>query len=197
MITEAIYTSLFLLDFIWYAYVHFAYSDSIISFFSKGAVWIDLITIVPVFVSYALRKAGSTTVFMIFRFLRIFTVVKNFHKLHVSLSEVQRQISQLLLTILSIIFVAAGGKLYLFHISIDIYVHSFISYIYFFIFLLNYLFSHTLLLFLFFYFVFSLFLSCWLAFIFKISKHIIYTIRFLLLLFIMLSFLLFLIKNYI
>ena len=80
-------------------------------FFSKSLTWIDLLTILPVFLAESLSGLRSTRgIFQLFRFLRIFgllRILKAFKKVY-GLSEINRQIAQLCLTILSLIFMAAG-----------------------------------------------------------------------------------------
>ncbi len=114
-------------------------------FFLKGLTWIDLLTIIPVFLAESLSGVTHITivyifsickiivylsfildfscdacsieglhstrgVFQLFRFLRVFgllRILKAFKKVY-GLSEVNRQIAQLCLTILSLIFMSAG-----------------------------------------------------------------------------------------
>ena len=105
--SELILTYLFLVDFAF----TWCISHSTVDFFFKAHTWIDLITIVPVFISQANQSHSTETgFFQIFRFLRVFgllRILKSFKKLY-GMSEVNRQIAQLGLTICSLIFLAAG-----------------------------------------------------------------------------------------
>ena len=100
-------TYLFCIDFA----LSWGTSTTTKGFFSKGLTWIDLLTIIPVFLAESLSGLRSTRgIFQLFRFLRVFgllRILKAFKKVY-GLSEVNRQIAQLCLTILSLIFMAAG-----------------------------------------------------------------------------------------
>ena len=104
---EITLTYLFCVDFA----LSWGTSTSTKGFFSKALTWIDLLTIIPVFLAESLSGLRSSRgVFQLFRFLRVFgllRILKSFKKVY-GLSEVNRQIAQLCLTILSLIFMAAG-----------------------------------------------------------------------------------------
>ena len=104
---EIILTYLFCVDFT----LSWGTSTTSKGFFSKGLTWVDLLTIIPVFLAESLSGLRPTRgVFALFRFLRVFgllRILKAFKKVY-GLSEVNRQIAQLCLTILSLIFMAAG-----------------------------------------------------------------------------------------
>ena len=101
-------TGLFVVDF----FFGWITSMDSYSYFTCVTTWIDITTIVPVIITTWLSASGTNgvKVFKIFRFLRIFDllrILKTFKKVCV-MDEVSKQTFELLLTIVSLIFVAAG-----------------------------------------------------------------------------------------
>ena len=103
---ELIITQFFTLDFIYSALC----SVSIISFIFSSATLIDLLTIVPVYVSLIIGNDGGGYNFSVLRFVRILRLVRILRtfKLLRGLSGIKRQLITLSLTLLSLIFMASG-----------------------------------------------------------------------------------------
>ena len=104
--TETIFTAVFIVDFLFSWYI---FEGRTINYFTRFHTIIDFLTIVPVLTSYGTPDKG-TNVFQIFRFLRILRllrILKAFKEIY-GFDELNRQIAQLSLTLVSLIFVAAG-----------------------------------------------------------------------------------------
>jgi hypothetical protein len=102
---ENIVTQFFLLDFIlgWIA----AHSSRI--YFSKSFTWIDLATIVPVYLNYVMSgsEGPNLSILRFLRILRLVRILKTFRLLG-GMSGVKRQTVTLSLALVSLIFLAAG-----------------------------------------------------------------------------------------
>lgn len=103
---ELVITQFFTLDFIYSALC----SLSFLSFLSNSATLIDLLTIVPVYVSLMVNNNGQGPNFSVLRFVRILRLVRILRtfKLLRGLSGIKRQLITLTLTLLSLIFMASG-----------------------------------------------------------------------------------------
>ena len=105
--SELIFTIVFIFDFFlgWYLF-----QGTNTAFFMKSYTIVDILTIVPVLIAWGERSGGGTGFFMVFRFLRILrllNILKAFKEIY-GFDELNRQILELSLTILSLVFIAAG-----------------------------------------------------------------------------------------
>ena len=104
--TEMIFTIVFIIDFLFSWYI---FEGRSLNYFTRFHTIIDILTIVPVLTSYGTASRG-TQAFQIFRFLRVLRllrILKAFKEIY-GFDELNRQIAQLSLTLISLIFVAAG-----------------------------------------------------------------------------------------
>mgnify|MGYP003384993580 FL=1 len=104
LMTELIITQLFMIDFLlnWYL-------DSTIQFLWHPLSLIDVFTIVPVYLTLATQSTGATNLGFL-RFVRILRLVRIFRTFKAlrNLSGIKRQLLSLILTLLSMTFLAAG-----------------------------------------------------------------------------------------
>ena len=104
-IIEIIITQFFTVDFTfnWFT------ANSQVDFFANPMTWVDLLTILPVYITLAATDTKNLK-FSIFRFLRILRLIRILRafRLLKGLSGVKRQLITLILTVLSLIFLAAG-----------------------------------------------------------------------------------------
>ena len=102
---ELLFTCFFLADFLfnWFTAPNWTI------FFSTGLTIVDILTIVPVFIGLALQDTGNANlaIFRFVRILRLARILRSFRLLG-GLSGVRRQIITLVLTLMSLIFLAAG-----------------------------------------------------------------------------------------
>lgn len=103
---ETFYTQLFALDFIF----NFLCAGNIFQYMIKVSTIIDLLTIVPAYVSYLEINRTSSSNLAVFRFVRILRLIRILRtfKLLGGLSGVRKQIITLSLTLTSMVFMAAG-----------------------------------------------------------------------------------------
>ena len=109
-IIELVVTQFFALDFLY----NMASSSNIWHYMTEGWTIVDIVTIVPVYITLGLAANGESggtgvnlSVFRIIRILRLIRVLRMFKLLN-GLSGVQRQLVTLSLTLTSLIFMAAG-----------------------------------------------------------------------------------------
>ena len=104
-VVETVYTQFFALDFLYGIFS----SPDLILFFSSPWTIVDLLTIVPVYVTLAIGSSRRVNL-SIFRFVRILRLVRILQtfKLLGGFSGVKRQIITLSLTLSSLVFMAAG-----------------------------------------------------------------------------------------
>ena len=104
-LVELILTQFFLIDFIFNWFV----THSTVSYLMEPLVIIDILTIVPVYVGL-LELGGGQTNLSIFRFVRILRLIRILRAFRMlrGLSGVKRQLITLVLTLLSLIFLASG-----------------------------------------------------------------------------------------
>jgi hypothetical protein len=104
-VIENVITQFFLMDFLltWFT------SSSTRLFFNQFMTWIDLATILPVYISY-IASDNDTPNLSILRFLKILRLIRIFRtfRLLSGFSGVKRQSITLSLAMLSLIFLAAG-----------------------------------------------------------------------------------------
>lgn len=101
--SEQVITYFFLLDFLFTWFI----SQSTLIYFSKFMTYVDILTIIPVFLGYAVSRARAFSVLRFLRMLRLVRIGRLF-KLLINLNAVHRQIVTLFLTLLSLTFVASG-----------------------------------------------------------------------------------------
>ena len=106
-VAEVVITQFFLVDFLFSC----AIATNLRKHFTNVFVWIDMAIIVPVFIDFAMRNTRETTKhLMILRFLRILRLARVLRTLKIigTLSGVRRQMVQLLVTLLCLVFLASG-----------------------------------------------------------------------------------------
>lgn len=105
-ITELFITQFFLLDFLFSA----AIATSLQKYFCTPLTWVDIAIILPVFLSIGLERANYAKYFAILRFLRVLRVARILRTFRTTInySGIKRQIMQLSLTLLCLVFIAAG-----------------------------------------------------------------------------------------
>eukprot|EP00602_Paraphysomonas_sp_CaronLab_P005050 CAMPEP_0185030594 /NCGR_PEP_ID=MMETSP1103-20130426/17565_1 /TAXON_ID=36769 /ORGANISM="Paraphysomonas bandaiensis, Strain Caron Lab Isolate" /LENGTH=1609 /DNA_ID=CAMNT_0027565787 /DNA_START=240 /DNA_END=5069 /DNA_ORIENTATION=+ len=101
-IIENIITQFFLMDFI----VSWFIASSTIAFFKSPMAWIDIVTIIPVYLTY-IQQAPNISWLRFARILRLIRILRTFRLLG-GFSGVKRQIITLILALLSLTFLAAG-----------------------------------------------------------------------------------------
>lgn len=102
-VIEIIITQFFLIDFLfnWFtAHTSFA-------FFLNPMTAVDLLTILPVYIKLAIGRTKGFSTFRFLRILRLARILRAFRLLK-GLTGVQRQLITLILTVLSLIFLASG-----------------------------------------------------------------------------------------
>jgi hypothetical protein len=98
MVTEAFFTCVFIVDFLWSLYLHFHnVGDLYTIFFSfiRFSTCVDILTIVPVIISWFLHLTSATNIFQTLRFLRVFgliRILKSFRRINVPFTVVTKQI---------------------------------------------------------------------------------------------------------
>jgi Ion transport protein len=104
-ITEIVITQFFLVDFLFNWFV----SHSSASFFTEPLVIVDIITIAPVYIGLFVgnSKNANLSIFRFIRILRLVRILRAFRVLR-GLSGIQKQMITLVLTLLSLIFLASG-----------------------------------------------------------------------------------------
>ena len=102
-------TQFFAADFLY----NFMSAANTLQYMTEGWTIVDLITIIPVYITLWLRSTGSEghgvnlSVFRFVRILRLMRIMRMFKLLN-GLSGVQRQLVTLTLTLVSLVFMAAG-----------------------------------------------------------------------------------------
>ena len=104
-LVELILTQFFLIDFLFNWFV----THSTISYLMEPMVIVDILTIVPVYISLLEIGNGQAnlSIFRFVRILRLIRILRAFRMLR-GLSGVKRQLITLVLTLLSLIFLASG-----------------------------------------------------------------------------------------
>jgi hypothetical protein len=102
-VIEIIITQFFLLDFLfnWFT------AHTSLSFFLNPMTAVDLLTIAPVYVKLAIGRTKGFSSLRFLRILRLARILRAFRLLK-GLTGVQRQLITLVLTVLSLIFLASG-----------------------------------------------------------------------------------------
>ena len=104
---ELVVTQFFAADFLF----NFMSAPHIIPYLLQGWTLVDVVTILPVYISMYIRSTGGHGVNLsVFRFVRILRLVRimRMFKLLNGLSGIQRQLVTLMLTLVSLVFMAAG-----------------------------------------------------------------------------------------
>ena len=103
--SELLFTQFFLVDFLfnWFT------APDWYGFFGSPLTIVDVLTIVPVFIGLALQDTGNANlaIFRFVRILRLARILRSFRLLG-GISGSRRQVITLILTLLSLIFLAAG-----------------------------------------------------------------------------------------
>lgn len=105
-ISENLITQFFAIDFIYNYLAAFNKFDFLLSFSS----FVDFLTIAPIYITLSFNGKGKSPNLSIFRFVRILRLIRIMRMFKVlgGLSGVRRQIITLSLTLLSLVFLAAG-----------------------------------------------------------------------------------------
>lgn len=102
-LAEIIYTEFFLVDFLfnWFT------CANAFKFFTDPLTIVDILTIAPVYIGLIFSSKTNLSIFRFVRILRLIRVLRAF-RLLAGLSGVRKQIITLVLTLLSLIFLASG-----------------------------------------------------------------------------------------
>jgi hypothetical protein len=102
-IIENITTQFFLLDFI----TNWITASRTVDFLVQPMTWVDIVTILPVYIEYAMNTSSSLGRLRFVRILRLIRILRTFKMLG-GLSGIRKQIITLLLATTSLTFLAAG-----------------------------------------------------------------------------------------
>ena len=102
---EVVITQFFLIDFLFNWFV----ANSLSEYFSTPLVIIDILTIAPVYIGMIFEGASraNLSIFRFIRILRLIRILRAFRLLR-GLSGIKKQVLSLILTLLSLIFMASG-----------------------------------------------------------------------------------------
>lgn len=106
-LTDVIITQFFMLDFFLNWYIH----GTLFKFFTEWITIVDILTVIPVYFSLIDTRSSVLNVLRCLRILRLIRVLQGIKWVR-EMSGVQRQIMSLLITIVSIVFLATSAVQY-------------------------------------------------------------------------------------